>query len=96
MLLLPFVENSFKHGVGKQRSNAWIEIDLTVQSNNIIFLVKNSQSNSDSAKKKNTSSGIGLTNVKKRLSLIYPNKYNLNIENQDKVYHVKLKLNAAI
>lgn len=96
MLLLPFVENSFKHGVGKHRFDAWIEIELTVKSNNIIFAVKNSQSNSDIVEKKTASGGIGLTNVKKRLGLLYPDQFILNIENMDKVFHVNLELNVAI
>lgn len=96
MLLLPFVENSFKHGVGKHRNEAWIEIDLAVQSSNIIFAVKNSQPNSDLIKSETISGGIGVTNVKKRLILLYPDKFALNIENMDKVFRVNLELNVAI
>ncbi len=96
MLLLPFVENSFKHGVGKHRNNAWIDIDLTVTANKIVFSVKNSQSETEPIRKKQTSGGIGLTNVQKRLNLIYANHYNLNIENLDKSYSVKLILNSSL
>lgn len=96
MLLLPFVENSFKHGVGKHRLAAWIEIELSTQSNNIIFKVSNSQSNSDTTIKAGASGGIGLSNVKKRLGLIYPAKHDLKIENIEKEYHVQLKLNVAV
>lgn len=96
MLLLPFIENSFKHGVGKHRLDAWIEIELSSRSNNIIFKVKNSQSKSDTSTKASTSGGIGLSNVKKRLRLIYPQKHDLNIENIEKEYNVQLKLNVAV
>jgi sensor histidine kinase YesM len=96
MLLLPFVENSFKHGVGKHRNDAWIDIELSTHSENIIFKVNNSQSNTDAKTKKNSSGGIGLANVKKRLGLIYPDKFMLNIENMDKAFRVNLELNVAI
>jgi two-component system LytT family sensor kinase len=96
MLLLPFVENSFKHGVGKHRNDAWIDIELSTQSDNIIFKVNNSQSNTDAKNTKASSGGIGLANVKKRLGLIYPDKFILNIKNMDKVFCVNLELNIAI
>jgi sensor histidine kinase YesM len=95
MLLLPFVENSFKHGVGKHRNNAWIEIDLSTQSESIVFLIKNSQSSSEIDKKQKISGGIGLNNVIKRLGLIYPNNHKLDIETREKIFYVKLQLNMA-
>ena len=73
MLLLPFVENSFKHGVGKHRNSAWINIELSTDIGNIEFYVSNSQSEIEPDKNSNTSGGIGLYNVRKRLNLIYAN-----------------------
>lgn len=96
MLLLPFIENSFKHGVGKQRNNAWIKINVKKKSNNLIFSVQNSQTEGKSMDKLNISGGIGLTNVRKRLGLIYPNNYILNINNHPKIYDVELKLSNAV
>lgn len=95
MLLLPFVENSFKHGVGKHRNTAWIEIELTIQSESIIFLIRNSQSSTELDKNRKVSGGIGLNNVIKRLDLIYPNNHKLDIETQEKMFLVKLQLNTA-
>ena len=81
--------------MGKHRNNAWIEIDLTTQSESIVFLIKNSQSSSEIDKKGRISGGIGLNNVIKRLDLIYPNNHKLDIETQEKMFHVKLQLKTA-
>ena len=95
MLLLPFVENSFKHGVGKHRDKAWIDIELTVSTDSIVFKVKNSQPEVEPNKKEHISGGIGIHNVQKRLDLIYRDNYILNIKNLDKTYSVNLKLSTT-
>jgi len=95
MMLLPFIENSFKHGVGKQRNEAWIKIDLLVQSNSIDFQVKNSHSGQHVDQVNKPSGGIGLSNVKKRLDLIYKNNHELSISSNDREYNIQLKLNTA-
>ncbi len=95
MLLLPFIENSFKHGVGKQRNGAWINIDLHVRSNNIVFSVQNSQKNGNENVREVSAGGIGLENVRKRLNLIYPDKHILEIQNKDKAYCIELKLSPV-
>ena len=95
MMLLPFIENSFKHGVGKQRNNAWIKIDLIIRSNTIEFQVKNSKTSNLADEKNKNSGGIGLSNVRKRLGLIYRNNFELDIISKDNEYSVHLKLNTA-
>lgn len=95
MMLLPFIENSFKHGVGKQRNDAWIKIDLIIRSNTIEFQVRNSKASNLSDEKNKNSGGIGLSNVRKRLGLIYRNNYELDIISKDNEYSVLLKLNTA-
>ncbi|MCG8306578.1 MAG: histidine kinase [Cytophagales bacterium] len=94
MLLLPFIENSFKHGVGKQRNNAWVNVNLKVNSDSLDFYVKNSQADG-SQRKKFKSGGIGIINVRKRLDLMYKNNYSLNIQNNEKDYRVHLNLNKV-
>ncbi|QHV98748.1 sensor histidine kinase [Spirosoma endbachense] len=74
LLLLPFVENAFKHGLSRQLSEAWLQIQLTVNQNELIFKVENSKPVSTGQA---TSSGIGLPNVAKRLQLIYPDRHRL-------------------
>lgn len=94
-LLLPFIENSFKHGVGKQRNEAWINIYLLVKTNSIDFQVKNSHAGQHPEQVNKTSGGIGLRNVKKRLDLIYKNNHELNISSTDREYNIQLRLNTA-
>ena len=94
MLLLPFVENSFKHGIGKQRNNTWININLTVNSNSIDFYVKNSLSNTNQDEER-SSGGIGIENVRKRLDLIYNNNYQLAIEGNKEDFCIELNLATA-
>lgn len=88
MLLIPFVENSFKHGVG-MIPNPTIEITLTTQKNSLTFEVSN-KVNRQFIEKKDEASGIGLANVKRRLELLYPENHQLIIKDQDDYYKIKL------
>jgi LytS/YehU family sensor histidine kinase len=87
MLFIPFVENSFKHGVIK---NGVLHIDIAIKTstNEILFEIKNS-----SSKDSTYNEGIGLENIKKRLELLYPNQYNLTIHENESDFEVLLKLN---
>jgi two-component system LytT family sensor kinase len=89
MLLIPFVENAFKHGNALSEDPAII-IDLEVTNDELDFTVKNKYTNTETAKDK--TSGIGLTNVKRRLELLYPKTHQLDIEDSDGWYKVHLKL----
>lgn len=78
MLLIPFVENAFKHGGMLQRPE--IHVCLAVINNELHFIVKNKFEDSKATKDK--TSGIGLANVNRRLELLYPGKHVLKIEKQ--------------
>lgn len=90
MLLIPFVENAFKHGVG-MILNPIIDIDLHTENNCLIFEVKN-KVNQQFEEVKDEASGIGLTNVKRRLELLHPENHQLVITNEDGFYFVKLMI----
>lgn len=91
MLLIPFVENAFKHGTGLIEC-AQIDIEMYVKNNILYFSVRNKYNvNSDEIKDK--TSGIGLTNVKRRLNLLYGNNHSLLINKKDKWFTVSLQLN---
>ncbi|MFT4032914.1 MAG: histidine kinase [Siphonobacter sp.] len=90
MLLIPFVENAFKHGVGLI-SDPVIDVYLKSEKNILIFNVRN-KVNRRFKEAKDNSSGIGLPNVKRRLSLLYPESHELLIEENDEWYEVKLTL----
>jgi len=82
LLLLPFVENSFKHGVRNQLDNDWISIELDIVDDEIVFKVENSKVNKPTAKQ----AGIGLGNVMKRLDCLYPDSHSLTIFDEPDTY----------
>ncbi len=88
-VLIPFIENAFKHGnVGEQ--NSWIEIRINMKGHVLLLHVENSFN--PSSKTGSGSLKIGLRNVKKRLALLYPEHY-LNIKSMDLTYQVELQIN---
>jgi two-component system LytT family sensor kinase len=89
MLLVPFVENAFKHGIGMV-PNPFIKIALAMQHGKLQFSVSNNYNRSDFSK--DNGSGIGLINVKNRLNLLYPGKYDLSIRDDGCVYTVNLNI----
>jgi len=87
MLFIPFVENSFKHGhIINQKLS--IDILLECSENQIYFSVKNSIHTREQEDK----NGIGLTNIKKRLSLVYKDTHDLQIHKKEHCYIVELTL----
>ena len=89
MLLVPFIENAFKHGNGLLK-NPEIHISLKVENNLLDFQVKNKYIQSDKSNDK--ISGIGLVNVKRRLALLYENKHSLKISQSEDWFHVSLQI----
>ncbi len=88
MLLLPIVENAFKHG--QSNTGYWINIEAKIDTNNMLnFTAKNSNNNEGSVSSK---SGIGLSNLRKRLGLIYNQKHTLSIQNSPKTFNLDLQL----
>lgn len=94
LLLLPFIENAFKHGVEKNEDQSWISINLWVAEKRLEFMVENNLPSyqQEEAERMQTHSGIGLENVRRRLALVYPNQHELIIEETD-TFFVKLSLN---
>lgn len=90
-ILMTFVENAFKH-VSRDKDHAgWIDINLSVSGTQLQFSVANSASLDASTEVINYG-GIGLTNVKRRLELIYPGEYQLDISRDVESFVVKLEL----
>lgn len=91
LILLPFIENCFKHGASKDRINPSIYIQINIEAAFLFLKVINSIP----AEKEVTepeSNGIGLSNVKRRLELIYPGRHVLNIKHEAEVFEVELKI----
>ena len=91
MLLIPFVENAFKHGTGLL-PNAEINIELKAKNSILQFMVGNYYDSSTQEIKDKTS-GIGLQNVRRRLNLLYGNEHTLLITNKENRFSVSLQLN---
>jgi len=90
MLLLPFVENAFKHGF-KNTASPGIKIDLTCTNDRIVFSIMNKKSQHMEINKDATP-GVGLKNTKRRLELIYGSNHQLMIFDENEEYKVKLEL----
>lgn len=92
MLMLPFLENSFKHGASGEVDTVWITVDLTVKDSKLIFKVENCK-NTESDREQGYRKGIGLENVRRRLDLIYGQEnYDLKIFDERDSFLVVLKL----
>ena len=89
MLLIPFVENAFKHGTGLVMDPA-IHIDLSADERTLAFIVRNKFSQAVQAK--DPSSGIGIQNVRRRLDLLYKDKHLLALSQEGSWFKVELKL----
>jgi two-component system, LytTR family, sensor kinase len=87
MLLIPFVENAFKHG-SKSASNPGIRINLTAEPEKLFFEVSNYTRKNPATTEE--SGGIGLHNIQRRLDLLYPGKHSLVITENPEIFNVKL------
>jgi sensor histidine kinase YesM len=88
LLLLPFVENSFKHGAYMAEEQAWVSLTIMLKDDQFVFKLINGKNN----QVKPPASGIGLVNVKKRLNLLYPQGHDLRISEDHETFVVTLTL----
>ncbi|MBA2330669.1 MAG: histidine kinase [Flavisolibacter sp.] len=94
MLLIPFVENAFKHGISF-REPSHIKVTLEVKENKLFFDVYNIKHQKQDADPEKDKSGIGLINVKQRLQLLYPSKHELIIRETGKEFFVHLTIQLS-
>jgi LytS/YehU family sensor histidine kinase len=90
LLLIPFVENSFKHGASKMITEPWVKLNLTIGNNRLHFSIINSKPSGNELS--GVKGNIGLKNVTKRLELLYPGTHELNIVTEPETYAVHLSL----
>ena len=89
LLLVIFVENAFKHGIS-YRNKSFVEISLKPQADRLLFDCRNSrQQNTQDG---NMKGGVGLSNVRRRLDLLFPGNYTLDIKEQEDTYAVHLDI----
>ncbi|MCR6718869.1 MAG: hypothetical protein NVV59_00960 [Chitinophagaceae bacterium] len=90
LLLLPLVENCFKHGNSRLIDQAWMNLKVELSGNQMqLKLMNGKPAECDRADK---ASGIGLENVRKRLELLYPGRHHLTIDDEGEVFILNLKL----
>ncbi|RYE56308.1 MAG: histidine kinase [Sphingobacteriales bacterium] len=97
LLLLPLVENAYKHGVSKLEREAWINISAHVNGDRFVFKISNNRPvDQNVSLDKNIYGNIGLSNIKKRLAILYPNRHKINITDSEDIFVVilELKLNT--
>jgi LytS/YehU family sensor histidine kinase len=92
LLLIPLVENAFKHGVSETRNRPFVDIHLSVNKRQLAFIVKNSAESfsGDGSVKEN----IGLSNLRRQLELLYSD-YSLSAQQREAVFTATLKINLA-
>lgn len=93
LLLLPLIENSFKHGIANSITEAWIRVDVSKQQDNFSVKIENSI-DEKSRQDVTGNGGIGMENVRRRLNLIYPYTHELRIVEESHSYLVILKINT--
>jgi sensor histidine kinase YesM len=92
LILLPFVENAFKHGAGENRFGTQINIKLAVVKGKLNFSINNSIDQ----ELKEVNEGVGLENVKRQLDLIYGEKYKLEVGSEGEVFKVNLMIEKEL
>jgi two-component system LytT family sensor kinase len=90
LLLIPFVENAFKHISHKTAGDNFVKLDLTRSNGYFQFEVENSTENG--IKTTEQHGGIGMNNVKRRLELLYPDAHQLAVDDKDNTFKINLKL----
>ena len=92
LLLIPLVENAFKHGASETRNRPFVDIHLSVRNRQMSFIVKNS-TDAD-REERNAKENIGLSNLRRQLELLYTD-YNLSVQQGESVFIATLKINLA-
>jgi sensor histidine kinase YesM len=90
LLLLPLVENAFKHGAGETIDDPWINIDLKVNNDKLFFKISNSKAEYPASNDTDRTGRIGLSNVQHRLNLLYPEKHKLTIYDEEDCFILEL------
>jgi sensor histidine kinase YesM len=95
LLFIPFFENTFKHGLDHELKKGYVDILLDITDRDVSLTVKNSKPEKVIVSNEKKVGGIGLTNVRRRLNILYPGKYKLNIEDTETIFSVLLILKGT-
>ncbi len=89
MLYIPFIENAFKYSRIEEDKEAYVNIAISKDENQVLFSIKNSVPKGD---KPLSGSGMGIKNVQHRLAIIYPNRHELSFDEKEDCYAIKLSI----
>ena len=92
LLMFPFLENAFKHGTSEQLEKPWLSVDISVRQDILRCKIANSKNEYMPV----SSHGIGMQNVQKRLSFIYPDKHELKVNDEGNFFVVSLLIELKI
>lgn len=95
MLLLPFIENCFKHGISSQQ-DSFIKVFIDKKGNELRLFTENQKFMASENTPEGSASGIGLTNTKRRLDLLYPGKFSLGIDSENPKNQYKVNLSIQL
>ena len=95
LIFIPFLENSFKHGLNHQLGDGYVHVIMKVLDNKLLLRILNSKPLQAPVPSDRSNGGIGLANVQRRLNLLYPNQYKLDILDSDKEHIVELSLDLS-
>jgi LytS/YehU family sensor histidine kinase len=90
LILLPFVENCFKHGASEELQQSWVKLTIDAQPHVLIIKVENNKASDNGHTRKE---GIGIQNVKRRLDLLYPGRHELKIMSGEETFLIILTIN---
>jgi len=85
LMLITFIENAFKHGISYQHES-FISVKVVIKGSNLLFTCRNSKADKPNEEK----GGVGLTNVKQRLDLLFGDNYTLDMQDEPDIYNVQL------
>ena len=100
LILFPFLENAFKHGIRLNKERGWLEGNVSVRNGSLYFYITNNKTNiavsnaEKSVFNEEIVGGIGVSSTIRRLYLLYPEKHKLIIDDQENSYSVSLKINC--
>src|SRR5690348_17091832 len=87
-MILPFLENAFKHGTSEQLEKSWLSVDVSVEANWLKVKIANSKNRYATARQ----NGIGIANIRKSLAFIYPHRHELRLSDEGDFFVVSLKI----
>jgi hypothetical protein len=91
MLFIPFIENSFKHGLQGGQKRAWVDIGFRIEGDRLHFEIANNLGKTDPVRLENQG-GIGIGNTRQRLELLYPGRHSISIRREEDSFRVSLEL----